>query len=45
MRWWGSAWLKSLREVQEQQREAAIKAQQINGPKAPWKVNTHANRN
>jgi hypothetical protein len=37
LRWWGENWVQTLREVHEQRMTALAKAQEINGPKAPWK--------
>ena len=43
LRWWGRAWIKNLREVQAQQRAALARAEQLKGPKTPWKMTAHAN--
>jgi hypothetical protein len=42
MRWWGEAWVKNLKTVHAQQRQALAKAQANSEPKTPWKVTSHA---
>jgi hypothetical protein len=37
LRWWGGHWVETLREVHQQRIAALEKAQELNGPKAPWK--------
>jgi hypothetical protein len=37
LRWWGENWVQTLREVHNQRMAALAKAQELNGPKAPWK--------